>query len=158
VRPFILIAVIVYTIGLLVGFQIDPVLAQRVDTGSFTVWDIARNNLASVFVNIAGGLSLGVISVLNTAYNGLILGYAVSIVLEHTSSTDFVRHFLPHSIEIVAIILSCALGLYIARFIWRTLLKSQDTKFQKRTFIACLALSVIIVLVAAFLEVNVSMR
>src|SRR5690606_39461887 len=67
--------------------------------------------------------------------------------LEHTSSTDFVRHFLPHSIEIVAIILSCALGLYIARFIWRTLLKSQDTKFQKRTFIACLALSVIIVLV-----------
>jgi len=82
-KPFILIAALIYTIGLLVGFQIEPVLAESADTGSFTVWDIAKNNLESVIINVIGGLSLGVVSVMNTVYNGAILGYALSIILDH---------------------------------------------------------------------------
>lgn len=156
-RPFVLIAAAFYTIGMLVGFKIEPVLAQSVDTGSFTVWDIAKNNLASVLVNIAGGLSLGVISILNTVYNGIVLGYVLSIIFGHKSTTEILRHFLPHSIEIAAIILSCALGMYIGYFILKTLLTNGSMKFQQRQFIVWFALTVIIVLVAAFLEVNVSM-
>ncbi|WP_186758187.1 stage II sporulation protein M [Echinicola salinicaeni] len=156
-KPFILIAAVIYTIGLLVGFHIEPVLAESADTGSFSVWDIAKNNLASVIINIIGGLSLGVVSVMNTVYNGVILGYALSIILDHYPVRLVARHLLPHSIEIVGITLSCALGLYIAYFVFKTLLMNRQMQFQTRPFVICFALTVIIITVAAALEVHVSM-
>lgn len=121
-KPFILIAAVTYAIGVLAGFQIEPVLAESVDTRSFDFGDIARNNMTVVAINISGGLSMDVISILSTVYNGVILGYSVSIMVEHYSAALIARHFLPHSIEIIGIILSCASGLYLAYFIFKNLL------------------------------------
>jgi hypothetical protein len=81
-KPFILKAAVTYATGVLAGFQIEPVLAESVDTGSFDFWDIARNNMTVVAINISGGLSMDVISILSTVYNGVILGYSVSIMVE----------------------------------------------------------------------------
>lgn len=156
-RPFILLATLTYIIGVVIGFQIEPVLAGSVDTGSFGVWDIARNNMAVVMINIAGSLSMGVISIANTAYNGVILGYSTSVFLDHYTIAQLSRHLLPHSIEIVGIILSCALGLYLSYFIFKSLFTHSNIEFKQRQFIVCLSLTVLIIIVAAALEFHISM-
>src|SRR5690606_34246634 len=115
------------------------------------------NNLASVLINVIGGLSLGVMSAMNTLYNGVILGYALSIILDHYPASIVARHLLPHSIEIVGIILSCGLGLNVAYFVFMVFLRNKEIEFQTKPFVVCFALTVVIIISAAALEVYISM-
>ena len=159
-KPFILIAAVTYATGVLAGFQIEPVLAESVDTGSFDFGDIARNNMTVVAINISGGLSMDVISILSTVYNGVILGYSVSIMVEHYSAALIARHFLPHSIEIIGIILSCASGLYLAYFIFKNLLGDFVQCFNRindsRNMIAWVGFYIIfIILTKSEFEINI---
>ena len=156
-RPFILLATLAYIIGVVIGCQIEPVLAKDVDTGSFGVWDIAKNNLSVVMINIAGGLSMGVISTLNTIYNGLILGYSLSVVSDYVTIDQILRHFLPHSIEIIGIIFSSALGLYIAFYVFKTTFTKSVIEFKQKEFIGYLIATIFIIVSAAALEFYISM-
>lgn len=156
-RIAILFATLIYIIGVVIGFQIDPVLAEPVNTGSFTVWDIAKNNLAVVMINIAGGMSFGVISLVNTIYNGFILGYSLSVVSDHFAWDLIFRHFLPHSIEIIGIILSCALGLKIAFFVLNIFFTKGAIEFKQMEFTIYLIVTIFIIVLAATLEFYISM-
>lgn len=156
-RKLILFAILIYIIGVVIGFQIDPVLAEPVNTGSFTVWDIAKNNLSVVTINIAGGMSVGVISVVNTIYNGFILGYSLSVVSDYISWELIFKHFLPHSIEIIGIILSCALGLKIAFYVFKLIFNKGAIEFKQMEFTIYLIVTVFIIVLAAILEFYISM-
>lgn len=156
-RKLILSAIVVYIIGIVIGFQIDPVLAEPVNTGSFTVWDIAKNNLSVVTINIAGGMSLGVISVVNTIYNGFVLGYSLSVVSDYIAWNQIFRHFFPHSIEIIGIILSCALGLKITIYVFNIIFTKGSIEFKQMEFIIYLITTILIIFLAAILEFYISM-
>lgn len=156
-RKLILFAIVIYIIGIVIGFQIDPVLAEPVNTGSFTVWDIAKNNLSVVTINIAGGMSLGVISVVNTIYNGFVLGYSLSVVSDYVSWNKIFRHFLPHSIEIIGIILSCALGLKITIYVFNIIFTKGSIEFKQMEFTIYLITTTLIIFLAAILEFYISM-
>ena len=114
-------AAAVYLMGVLVGFTMDPPLEAGYSDGlvplrflvqpkSQLFWSIAGNNISVALINLFGGFSLGLVSMLNTFYNGVILGYACSVSMDHFPVLVLIRHLLPHAIEILAIILSCSLG------------------------------------------------
>jgi uncharacterized membrane protein SpoIIM required for sporulation len=156
-RIAILFATLMYIIGVVIGFQIDPVLAEPVNTGSFAVWDIAKNNFSVVTINIAGGMSFGVISVVNTIYNGFILGYSLSVVSDYIAWDLIFKHFLPHSIEIIGIILSCALGLKIAFYVFKLIFNKGAIEFKQTEFTIYLIVTIFIIVLAAILEFYISM-
>src|SRR5690554_2351997 len=120
-KYFTLSASVIYLMGVLVGCRLDPVIHQGsiVEIPDFhqstvsrceMVLEIGWNNVSVVLINLLGAFSLGIIPLLNTFYNGTVLGYAVSVATTNVPFMGALEHLLPHSIEIVAIIMSCSLG------------------------------------------------
>ncbi|WP_158860993.1 stage II sporulation protein M [Lunatibacter salilacus] len=161
-------ATAVYLTGMLVGFYIDPVfemnsldntaLIQTFDQPKpLLFWSIAGNNLSVALINLAGGFSLGIVSLLNTFYNGSVLGYAFSVAGNDLPVTVILRHLLPHAIEIVGIILSCSLGLYLGIYLIRAAFLDIKAGFNFKGFMIQAGITLIILLVAAYLEAYVSL-
>ncbi|MEX2564784.1 MAG: stage II sporulation protein M [Cyclobacteriaceae bacterium] len=120
------------------------------------LWSIAGNNLMVALINIVGGFSLGVVSLLNTFYNGVVLGYAFSVGGNNFPVPVILRHLLPHAIEIAAIILSCSLGLYLGLHLFKKMLLGKESFFKYRWFVFKTGITLVILVVAAYLEVYVS--
>ncbi len=167
-NSFTLSATAVYLTGVLVGFFIDPdfdigsmertALIQPFDQPKPALfWSIAGNNLSVALINIAGGFSLGIVSLLNTFYNGVVLGYAFSVAGNDLPVTVILRHLLPHAIEIVWIILSCSLGLYLGLYLIRAVFLHKRAGFNYKGFMIRIGVTLTILLVAAFLEAYVSL-
>lgn len=161
-------ATAVYLTGVLVGFYIDPVfdmdslertaLIQPFDQPKPAMfWSIAGNNLSVALINIAGGFSLGIVSLLNTFYNGSVLGYAFSVAGNDLPVTVILRHLLPHAIEIVGIILSCSLGLYLGFYQFGAVFLNRKPRFNYKGLMLQGGVTLIILVVAAYLEVYVSL-
>ena len=160
-------AAAVYLAGVLVGFYLDPPseagfpddlvpLSFLEQTKSQLLWSIVGNNITVALINLFGGFSLGMVSLLNTFYNGVVLGYACSVAMDQFPFAVLMGHLLPHAIEILAIILSCSLGLYLGRYLIFKLLLDMEFPFDYRQFTLLTALTVAILLAAAVLEVTIS--
>ena len=160
-------ATAVYLTGVLVGCYIDPPLEiMHPDAGTSLqlleqpkvkqFYLILANNISVALINLMGGFSLGILSLLNTFYNGVVLGYALSVSMDHFSVSEILGHFLPHGIEILAIIISCSLGLYLGSYFIKKLLLDKASEFEYRMFFFQTAFTMAIILAAAFLEVYVS--
>jgi uncharacterized membrane protein SpoIIM required for sporulation len=87
----------------------------------------------------------------------VVLGYAFSVAGENIPVGVILRHVLPHAIEIVAIILSCSLGFYMGMHLFKKLILGWNPVFAYRWFISQTVITLIIVVVAAVLEVYVSL-
>src|SRR5690606_4944627 len=105
-----------YLTGVLVGYFMDPPFGagwagiiqplHYLDRSKEELlWSIAGNNISVALINLSGGFSLGIVSLLNTFYNGAVLGYAVSVAWDNFPLPVLVKHLLPHAIEILSIIL-----------------------------------------------------
>jgi uncharacterized membrane protein SpoIIM required for sporulation len=167
IKLLTLSATAVYLTGVLVGFHIEPGFGVGIPENSPPIltgdqpkfellWAIAGNNISVGLINICGGLSMGIVSLLNTFYNGAVLGYAFSVAGDNFPIVVILRHVLPHAIEIAAIILSCSLGLYLGLYIFKKFILGRKDVFKYRRFVFHSALTLIILLVAAVLEVYVS--
>ena len=161
-------ATAVYLTGVLVGFYMDPPIESAYPESALPLqlleqpkgeqfYAIAENNITVALINLLGGFSLGILSLLNTFYNGVVLGYAFSVAVDHYPVPEISRHLLPHAIEIVAIILSCSLGLYLGSYFIKKLLLDKESEFDYRLFTFQTALTMAIILAAAFLEVYISL-
>lgn len=120
-------SVIIYSIGVVIGLFIHN------DTGSSSLIDgryshieeifdrsqhelcilIIRNNLSLIITNLLGALTFGILSITSTFYNGLVFGIVLSFSVKEYGVTVLLRNVLPHSIEIVGIIISCSLSICI---------------------------------------------
>ena len=160
-------ATAVYLTGVLVGFYMDPPIEPAYPEAALPLqlleqpkgeqfYAIAGNNIAVALINLLGGFSLGILSLLNTFYNGVVLGYAFSVAVDHFPVPEILGHLLPHAIEVGAIILSCSLGLYLGSCFIKKLLLDKAAEFDYRLFTFQTALTMAIILAAAFLEVYIS--
>ncbi|WP_439484478.1 stage II sporulation protein M [Cyclobacterium plantarum] len=160
-------AAAVYLTGLLVGYYMDsdfdfslseakPLVAMIADSKSKLFCSLAGNNISVVLINIGGGFSLGTISFLNTFYNGAVLGYALSVAGDNFSLALIIRHLLPHAIEIVAIILSGSLGFYLGIYLLKKFILGRSHQFDYQKFLILSSTTLVILLLAAVLEVYVS--
>ncbi|WP_114752000.1 stage II sporulation protein M [Pleomorphovibrio marinus] len=166
-RTLTLSASLVYILGGLVGFHIDPgydlapqgdgaIFSPLGQTKSGLVWAIAVNNISVALINLFGGFSLGMVSALNTFYNGAVLGYTLSVAGDNMPLSLIASHLLPHSIEVVGIILSCSLGFYLGMSLFRRIILNREPGMEYRKFMFLAALSLAILVAAAFLEVFLS--
>lgn len=73
---------------------------------------IFLNNLYASFVGLSAGILLGILPVIFSIYNGYILGFVASIVVERTGSFFILWRLFPHGIfELPAVFISLGLGL-----------------------------------------------
>lgn len=122
-------------------------------------FEIFFNNLKSCVFNIVGGVMFG----LGTLINLLMNGFVTADMLHNSYQkglpvTLIIKHTLPHSIELLGVWLSGAIGFYIARQLWNFIRHGKINMFLFFKIVgANFFATVIIILVAAFLEVYVSL-
>lgn len=121
---------------------------------------ILKNNIKGCIINIAGGVMLGLGTVVNLIINGF---YSSDVFVSSYYSGQTIRQILditlPHSFELIGFWLSGAIGLYIA---WNIILfirgkESFTSLFYKKVGILT-AITFLIILAAAFVEAYISTR
>ena len=120
---YVAVAILIFIAGSIVGIALkeqlsflDDVLAQLIaqtsglSTSEITIFIFLNNSLASIFA-LAGGVLLGIVPLLSSVSNGLILGY-VGAKVAQTENILTLWRLLPHGIfELPAIFISFGLGI-----------------------------------------------
>ncbi len=171
-RNVLTICFIVYVLGVVFGFNLpleygfvdhNNLLGQfsfnyYTESSGKVLIHIIGNNITMVLINLIGGFSFGTISILNLFYNGSILGYSSHVALTYFSPFEFAKHFIPHSLEIVGIIISSTIGVRLGIFLFSKFVLQKKCTFDYRVHIRYGLLSILITIVSAFIEVFVSLR
>ncbi|PID91235.1 MAG: hypothetical protein CSA96_09380, partial [Bacteroidetes bacterium] len=118
---------------------------------------VISTNLLVITINLLGGLSLGILSFATTLYNGYVLGYTLRYGFSHFGTAETLRYILPHSMEILAIILSCALGFRLGVLVWQELSPRPRAPGIRRSELFAIAAAYLIVIIASFLEAYVTL-
>lgn len=113
---------------------------------------IAKNNLTvSIKTMIFGIFSLGCFSVIYIFYNGLYSGMIIDDCLKYLSISELLKVTLPHSIEIIGLVLFGYIGYILSA---KILLDKMDYTYLKVLLLFVVAL--IIIILAAFIESYIS--
>lgn len=127
-----------------------------------TTVSLAAHNLGALFVMALGAVSLGTATVLSLVLNGLVIGAVVAIALKQVSPVVVAALIVPHGlVEIPALLVVAAVGL---RFGWLSIqyLRGRtDTLLTTRDLREAgwlLALAVALIVVAAFIEANLTLE
>ncbi|WP_420841145.1 stage II sporulation protein M [Aquirufa aurantiipilula] len=167
---FFNLSISIYIVGFLTAFflknhfiELKPNLLSN-DNKLFlnlSQWElfllILKNNSLVYFINISGFLTFGLFTVLNTFYNGFVLGYLITTINRiFLDSAFFYKRIAPHSIEIIGIIISSTLGFYLTNYVFKNIFLNKKPKFNFKHFTSLFVLGFIIILIAAFLESYVS--
>ena len=94
---------------------------------------VFKNNIKSCMINVCGGVSLGVCTIVNLAYNGFATSDMFVVSYQSGFSlSDILKTTLPHSFELIGFWLSGAMGLMIA---YRLLLFMRGREDISRDFL-----------------------
>jgi stage II sporulation protein M len=119
---------------------------------------IFTTNIKSCIYNILGGVTLG----LGTLFNLIFISFTTADMFYNTyvngiGIVQILKHTLPHSIEFIGIWLSGAIGFFIAKHIIDFM---RGKEFPTASFLKFIGkyilITVLIILVAAFIEAYVS--
>lgn len=159
---------VIYGVFVVIGYysmDINSVLdsykdiyAPKID---YDFYDILKNNMKVCMSMILGCFSLGVISEVMLAYNGYVFGTIFAIGSEFYGWEKCLEATLPHSIEILGIVLSASLGMSIAVFIIRLFFKGAETLQIKHNicfYLKTFLWAMVIIVLAAYLESYVSIK
>jgi uncharacterized membrane protein SpoIIM required for sporulation len=121
--------------------------------------DICTNNLMVIAVNLVGALSFGIVTVMATAYNGFVFGRLLAFTFDFFGWSSFVSNLLPHMTEIIAIVLSCAIGL-AAAFDLGSYMRNESHKRDvvPAKYLAQVSICAVVVIFSAFMEAYVSIE
>ena len=181
-RWFFAIAII-FLFGVISGILIRVITPNFLDTFRDIVKDIVGdtltfdaslmirifvNNITAAFVMMFGGIVLGLIPFFAILFNGFVIGYVVTASLLTASMGTLESVYLtfstiiPHGIfEIPAILFSAALGLRFGiEWMQQNNTNTRGMIFRKNfiSALACVPLLVIILFIAAGIEVFISSR
>lgn len=121
---------------------------------------VFKNNIKSCMINVCGGVSLGVCTIVNLAYNGFATSDMFVVSYQSGFSlSDILKTTLPHSFELIGFWLSGAMGLMIA---YRLLLFMRGREDISRDFLKQMCIMAFIVFVttlcAAYVETHISVN
>jgi len=121
---------------------------------------VFKNNIKSCLINVCGGVSLGVCTIVNLAYNGFATSDMFVVSYQSGFSlSDILKTTLPHSFELIGFWLSGAMGLMIA---YRLLLFMRGREDISRDFLKQMCIMAFIVFVttlcAAYVETHISVN
>lgn len=121
---------------------------------------VFKNNITSCVINICGGVSLGIGTIVNLAYNGFITSdMFVSSYEAGFHLSDILKTTLPHSFELIGFWLSGAMGFMIA---YRMILLMKGREDIPRVFLNQMGIMALVVFVttlcAAYVETYISIN
>lgn len=163
------VAILCWLLPALVALSSDPITSSPPNpafaeslpdlNSSSLLKTILHRNLLMVVVNLAGVLSFGTISLLNLAVNGMTMGAVTQSALSAGMSwQQIMRYTLPHSLEFVGLWLSGAVGLRGAKHGYKLLRYGKFPELGDiQGFMPATLYSIIFIVVAAWLEVHVSL-
>ena len=113
---------------------------------------IAYNNIKSeAYCMFLGIFSIGILSMLYAFYNGFLLGCAIAHYKKMLTFYEILHSTLPHSSEIIAIVISCYAGYMLSN----SLLLQKKISYKKIAY--AIILCIVITVISAALESYVSM-
>lgn len=132
--------------------------AQKNDSWSVFCM-ILINNLKCSLINIFGGLLLGVVTVSNLIVNGFLVADTFATIHKNgLGVTQILRFTLPHCFELIGIWLSGAVGFSVAKLMVDFMRGNELPKADYFRFIGkWTTITVLIILLAAFVEAYISM-
>lgn len=139
---------------------VGEITAHALKNDSWTVFClIFINNLKVTVINIIGGMLLGLGTVSNLIINGFLAADTFAAIHKNGMPIgEILKHTLPHSFELVGIWLSGAIGFSIAKVIVDFMRGKELPNVDYFRFIGrCIIITVLIILLAAFVESYVSM-
>jgi len=171
-RLYALAAALLLGVSTVVGFLLGsavPVDALPTAEGSgagpfpaLTTVDLAVNNLVAMVALSLGAVSLGLTTILGLVLNGLLIGAVVGIAVQQADPLVVAMLIVPHGVlEIPALLAASAVGL---RFAWLTvryirgLEAALVTRRDLREAGVLLACSALLIVVAAYIEANVTLE
>jgi uncharacterized membrane protein SpoIIM required for sporulation len=119
-----------------------------------TFVNIFSSNLKVVFINILGGLTLGMLTYVNLITNGVVLSYVLKVI--HLIDKKLYLVLLPHSFEIIAYILSGAVGIELGVVLFSHIFLEKKIKLDMSKMITKITISVLIIFISALIEVYIS--
>lgn len=115
-----------------VGYQSQSSFAF--DSSEFSFVGVLGNNLFTMTVSTLGGLAAGVPTVLNTLFNGFIMGILSGVVVTADEPVVAAATLVPHSvIEVPAFLVAAAVGFKLPRKLIRYLVGKQSYILDQRT-------------------------
>jgi uncharacterized membrane protein SpoIIM required for sporulation len=119
------------------------------------------NNVSIAFRNFAGGLVVGIGSLLSLAFNGVFLGVAAAHIINKGFQDTFFSFIIGHSgFELTALVLSAQAGLHLGYrfFITHGLTRGESLREAGKTSLPIIAGSTIMLVIAAAIEAFWSSR
>ncbi|MDO5607397.1 MAG: stage II sporulation protein M [Capnocytophaga sp.] len=167
-KKIIVLSLITYITGFVVSFYLNiglvdsnniktiQFIEELQQMQNYDLWlRILKNNIYVITFNILGGFSFGLLTFVNTAYNGFILGYLMKKLLINFENKFIFNHLTPHLIEVIAIVLSCYLGYKTSLYIFQYLFKKKNMKISKFDYFICI-ICYLVIFISSILEAYVS--
>ncbi|MBO8131514.1 MAG: stage II sporulation protein M [Candidatus Marinimicrobia bacterium] len=163
-RTRICFAFLLFAFGLLVsgfikiGIHEDLVIQKKIDINSNTLFvRIFVNNLLVILINISGCYIFGLTPIFSLISNGFFIGFWLKFAMLNIENWHIflLKKFMPHSIEIIGIILSGAIGIKgVKRFYIKSFnpsIELTESKFE-------IIFSILIITLSALIEAYVSAK
>lgn len=128
------------------------------DISDYTLKGIFINNLVYIIKNYVGIITFGVYPIILLFFNASFFGLIVGRVISEHGLNFVLIHTLPHSIELIAVVLAAADSMFLGVLISLKLLRLHDERIDYYAFFKNFVLYSIIILIAAFCEANISMK
>ncbi len=123
---------------------------------------LLQNNLKVIILLMIGSLFFGSITALNLLLDGCYVGSTIKLSLKNYATSKVVYLILPHGIfEIPAIIIAGAASFKIPYEIVRYLAGKKETVLTRediKEYLTLALISVILVVIAAWIEANVTLK
>ncbi len=105
----------------LISLLKESIMGEALDSsGPMMAVMLFFNNLQACILMFVGGASLGLLTVFIISTNGFVIGSVLEMVSKEHSALYVVAAIVPHGLfEIPAFVISGALGLMLAKALWR---------------------------------------
>lgn len=167
----IILSFISYTAGFLLGLstekdsidcdvspsstqEFQEILSTREESQFTSFIFIARNNLVVVLRNLILGIfSLGLFSLIYVFYNAYVHGYIISSLSPFLTAQDVMGCTIPHSMELIPLILSSLVGFAIS---YQILFKKRILPTKKIVWLtlACVGITVLSALIESYISMS----
>lgn len=120
-------------------------------------FEILNNNSNVYLACISGFMTFGIYTALCTFYNGFVLGYLLATLNRFFDTYAFILdRLLPHSFEIIGVIISSTLGFYLTHYFVGHFFFKSNLHFEFKKAGTLFIIGYLIILTSALIESHVS--
>lgn len=170
-RGLILVSLIVFLFGSATGFVANPIDADQYTSphpdyepglgdSAFVFTNVFEHNVTVYLILLVGAVTLGMATILNMFYSGLIIGVTVRLLAAQGYTVEIAYWILPHSVlELPALWLAGAAGLLIPSRVVEYLSNQRPTILRRedvKQTVVLATVSFVLLAVAAIVETQVT--